>query len=76
MTSRIATGRNLRPSLMLWTREARAARRLPFTPEQLAVTHDGMFRVVNGPGTGGDEPARHRRGEDGRQDRHRAGRRR
>ena len=23
-----------------------------FTPEQLAVTHDGMFRVVNGSGTG------------------------
>mgnify|MGYP000594275533 CR=1 FL=1 len=25
---------------------------LPFTPEQLAVTHEGMFRVVNGSGTG------------------------
>jgi penicillin-binding protein 2 len=26
---------------------------LPFTPEQLAVTHEGMFRVVNGSGTAG-----------------------
>ena len=52
MTARIATGRNLQPSLLLGKRKAPAAA-LPFSPEQLAVTHEGMFRVVNGSGTAG-----------------------
>ncbi len=47
---------------------------LSFTPEQLAVTHDGMFRVVNGSGTGARAGSTCRRHQDGRQDRHRAGR--
>jgi penicillin-binding protein 2 len=52
MTSRIASGRNLQPSL-LFGQAKPPGPALPFTPEQLAVTHDGMFRVVNGSGTGG-----------------------
>ncbi|MEO6715978.1 MAG: penicillin-binding protein 2 [Novosphingobium sp.] len=51
MTSRIASGRNLQPSL-LFGHEKPPGPALPFTPEQFAVTHDGMFRVVNGSGTG------------------------
>jgi penicillin-binding protein 2 len=51
MTSRIASGRDLRPSLILG-HEKPPGPALPFTPEQLAVTRDGMFRVVNGSGTG------------------------
>ena len=51
MTSRIASGRNLTPSLMFGQLKPPGPP-LPFTPEQLAVTHDGMFRVVNGSGTG------------------------
>ena len=50
MTSRIASGRTLVPSL-LFGQAASMAPALPFTPEQLAVPHDGMFRVVNGSGT-------------------------
>ncbi|MEO5599048.1 MAG: penicillin-binding protein 2 [Novosphingobium sp.] len=52
MTSRIATGRNLVPSLML-NQPQPLGPAFPFTPEQLAVAHDGMFRVVNGSGTAG-----------------------
>jgi penicillin-binding protein 2 len=52
MTARMASGRNLKPSLIFGnTKQTGPA--LPFTPEQLAVAHDGMFRVVNGSGTGG-----------------------
>jgi penicillin-binding protein 2 len=51
MTSRIATGRNLVPSLMFGQPKPLGPA-LPFTAEQLAVTHDGMFNVVNGHGTG------------------------
>ncbi|MEP7222407.1 MAG: penicillin-binding protein 2 [Novosphingobium sp.] len=51
MTARIASGRNLVPSLMFGHAMPEAPH-LPFTPEQLAVAHDGMFRVVNGSGTG------------------------
>jgi penicillin-binding protein 2 len=51
MTARIASGRNLVPSL-LFGHEKPLGPAFPFTPEQLAVTHDGMFRVVNGSGTG------------------------
>ena len=51
MTSRIASGRNLQPSL-LFGHEKPPGPALPFTPEQFAVAHDGMFRVVNGSGTG------------------------
>jgi penicillin-binding protein 2 len=52
MTARIASGRNLQPSL-LQGQKMKLGPDLPFTPEQLAVTHDGMFRVVNGNGTAG-----------------------
>ncbi|MEO6388684.1 MAG: penicillin-binding protein 2 [Croceibacterium sp.] len=52
MTSRIASGRNLLPSL-LFGQPKPPGPALPFTAEQLAVTHDGMFRVVNGSGTAG-----------------------
>jgi penicillin-binding protein 2 len=51
MTARIASGRNLQPSLTLGHKTP-AEQPLPFTPEQLGVAHDGMFRVVNGSGTG------------------------
>jgi penicillin-binding protein 2 len=51
MTSRIASGRDLVPSLMFGQAKPPGPA-LPFTPEQLAVTRDGMFRVVNGSGTG------------------------
>ncbi|MFM5924875.1 MAG: penicillin-binding protein 2 [Novosphingobium sp.] len=50
MTSRIASGQNLLPSLM-HGQQAPLGPALPFTPDQLAVAHDGMFRVVNGSGT-------------------------
>ncbi|MEO7248446.1 MAG: penicillin-binding transpeptidase domain-containing protein, partial [Novosphingobium sp.] len=50
MTSRIASGRNLIPSLMHGQTKPEGPH-LPFTPEQLAVAHDGMFNVVNGAGT-------------------------
>ena len=50
MTSRIASGRNLLPSLMHGQAAASAAA-LPFTADQLRVAHDGMFNVVNGSGT-------------------------
>ncbi|MBO0749578.1 MAG: penicillin-binding protein 2 [Porphyrobacter sp.] len=50
MCARIASGRNLTPSLMFGPPKPLGPA-LPFTPEQLAVTHDGMFRVVNGSGT-------------------------
>ena len=52
MTARIASGRNLQPSLQLDKVNPNAPR-LPFSPEQLAVVHEGMFNVVNGSGTGG-----------------------
>jgi len=51
MTSRIASGRDLVPSL-LFGQPKPLGPALAFTSEQLAVTHDGMFRVVNGSGTG------------------------
>jgi penicillin-binding protein 2 len=51
MTSRIASGKNLVPSLMFGQPKPLGPD-LPFTPEQLAVTRDGMFLVVNGHGTG------------------------
>ena len=51
MTARIASGKNLTPSLIFGQEQALGAA-FPFTPEQLAVAHDGMFRVVNGAGTG------------------------
>lgn len=52
MTARIASGKNLQPKLLLG-QKTKLGPALPFTPEQLAVTHEGMFRVVNGSGTGG-----------------------
>lgn len=51
MTARIASGRDLVPSLMFGQPKPLGPK-LPFTPEQLGVTRDGMFRVVNGSGTG------------------------
>ena len=50
MASRIASGRNLQPSVVLGQLKPPGPA-LTFTPEQLAVAHDGMFRVVNGSGT-------------------------
>ena len=52
MTARIASGKNLLPSL-IFGQEKAAGTPLPFTAEQLGVAHDGMFRVVNGSGTAG-----------------------
>ena len=52
MTARIASGKNLTPSL-IFGQEKPLGPAFPFSPEQLAVTHDGMFRVVNGSGTAG-----------------------
>lgn len=51
MVSRIASGRNLTPSL-IFGEHKRDGAPLPFTAEQLQVAHDGMFNVVNGHGTG------------------------
>ena len=51
MTARIATGRPLHPSLIAGHPMAPGGG-LPFTGEQLAVPREGMFRVVNGGGTG------------------------
>jgi penicillin-binding protein 2 len=51
MTARIASGKNLQPSL-LFGQEKPLGPALPFTPEQFAVAQEGMFRVVNGSGTG------------------------
>lgn len=51
MTSRLASGKNLQPQLMFGPGPLLGPA-LPFTPEQLAVAHDGMFNVVNGSGTG------------------------
>lgn len=50
MTARIASGKNVAPSL-IFGKPLALGPALPFTPEQLGVTHDGMFRVVNGSGT-------------------------
>jgi len=50
MTARIASGKNLQPAL-LKSHIKPPGPALPFTAEQLGVTHDGMFRVVNGAGT-------------------------
>lgn len=50
MTARIASGRNLVPSLLLDKRNPNAPP-LPFAPEQLAVVREGMYDVVNGSGT-------------------------
>jgi penicillin-binding protein 2 len=49
MASRIASGRNLQPSLIIG-QQAKAAT-LPFSAEHLAVVHQGMNLVVNGAGT-------------------------
>lgn len=52
MTARIASGKNLVPSL-IHGHPKPLGPALPFTPEELAVTQKGMFDVVNGSGTGG-----------------------
>lgn len=51
MTARMASGRNLVPSLMFGQPKPLGPA-LPFTAEQLEVARDGMFAVVNGSGTG------------------------
>jgi penicillin-binding protein 2 len=50
MAARIASGRNLQPSLVLGQQPKAAI--LPFPAEHLAVVHQGMNLVVNGGGTG------------------------
>jgi penicillin-binding protein 2 len=50
MTARIASGRDLRPSLVLG-KPAPLGPDLPVTAEQLQIAREGMFRVVNGSGT-------------------------
>lgn len=50
MTARIASGKNLAPYL-IQGRPKPLGLPLPFTAEQLQVTHEGMFQVVNGTGT-------------------------
>lgn len=50
MSARIASGRNLQPSLIIG-QQPRAAT-LPFPAEHLAVVRQGMNLVVNGGGTG------------------------
>lgn len=50
MAARIASGRNLQPSLIL--DQPPKAALLPFPAEHLAVVHKGMDLVVNGGGTG------------------------
>ena len=52
MTARIASGKNITPSL-IFGQEMAPGPAFSFSPEQLAVTHEGMFRVVNGSGTAG-----------------------
>lgn len=50
MSARIASGRNLMPSLIVGQQPLAAA--LPFPAEHLAVVRQGMNLVVNGGGTG------------------------
>ena len=50
MTARMATGRDVQPSL-IYGQQKPLGPALPFTAEQLTVAHEGMFRVVNGAGT-------------------------
>jgi penicillin-binding protein 2 len=52
MTARMATGRDIIPSL-IYGGKPKLGPALPFTPEQLSVVPEGMYRVVNGSGTGG-----------------------
>jgi penicillin-binding protein 2 len=49
MAARIASGRNLQPSLIIGQEQKVAP--LPFSAEHLAVVHQGMNLVVNGAGT-------------------------
>lgn len=51
MTARIASGRNLQPSLLI-NRNRPAPAAMPFDPEWFAVSRRGMDLVVNGNGTG------------------------
>jgi penicillin-binding protein 2 len=50
MSARIASGRNLIPNIVAGNRKTPAA--LPFLPEHLAMSREGMNRVVNSAGTG------------------------
>jgi penicillin-binding protein 2 len=52
MAARLASGRALEPSLL--ARHVRKdAPALPIAPEHLAIVREGMWKVVNGGGTGG-----------------------
>jgi penicillin-binding protein 2 len=51
MASRIASGRSLRPSILMG--HAHPADPLPVDPAHLAIVRDAMFGVVNQGGTGG-----------------------
>ncbi len=50
MSSRIASGLNIQPQILLKKRKPALA--LPFPAEHLAIVHEGMNRVVNSAGTG------------------------
>lgn len=52
MAMRIASGRMLQPSLLM-DKTAPIAPALPFSAENLRVVREGMWKVVNGGGTGG-----------------------
>ncbi len=51
MASRIASGRQIQPTLLVG--QAKPAAALPIKPEHLALIRDAMFGVVNEGGTGG-----------------------
>ncbi|WP_298673254.1 penicillin-binding protein 2 [uncultured Sphingomonas sp.] len=52
MSARIASGRMLQPSLLA-DHVSRNPAALPVKPENLQIVREGMWRVVNGGGTGG-----------------------
>ncbi|MFW2853614.1 penicillin-binding protein 2 [Sphingomonas sp. TX0543] len=52
MAARIASGRMLRPSLLM-SHVHREAAALPVNPDHLRIVREGMWKVVNGGGTGG-----------------------
>ena len=52
MAARLGSGRALQPSLLA-DRVQRDAPPLPFSPDHLRVVREGMWKVVNGGGTGG-----------------------
>ena len=71
MAARIASGRNVQPSLIGVHKQPAPLLGLP--PEHLDAVRGGMWEVVNGDGTAGREPPAGSRHRNVRQDRHRAG---